>query len=115
MENLENSMDNAAFQKFTNDFFSIKRSDKYFCGTWSDMIIEQTLMKSSKSREDFTRGRSTSESVLNKWVYGLVTASNISEGLEKFCGLFFHSGEQHVDARKSRIKKDVEDVHKLLD
>ncbi|KAL6438744.1 hypothetical protein ACFW04_004618 [Cataglyphis niger] len=103
MENLKDSMDNTAFQKFmNNDFFSVKRSDKYFCGIWSDMIIEQTLMKSSKSREDFARGRSTSESVLNKW-------------RRKFCGFSFHSGEQHVDARKSRTKRDVEDVHKLLD
>jgi len=115
MENLENTMDNAAFQKFTNNFFSIKRSNKFFCGTWSDMIIEQSLMKSSKSKGGFTRGRSTNESVLNKWVNGLLTASNISEGLEHFCGLYFHSGEQHVDASDARIKRDVEDVKKLLD
>jgi len=115
MENLENTMDNVVFQKFTKNFFSIKRSNKYFSGTWSDMIIEQSLMKSSKSKGGFTRGRSTNESVLNKWVNGLLTASNISEGLEHFCGLYFHSGEQHVDASDARIKRDVEDVKKLLD
>jgi len=44
--------------------------------------------------------------------YGLLTASNISEGLEHFCVLYFHSGEQHVDASDARIKRDVK---KLLD
>jgi hypothetical protein len=71
-------------------------------------------MKSSKIKGGFTHGRSTNESVLNKWVYGLLTASNISESLEKFCRISFNSGEQHVDARVSRIKRDNEDVQKLL-
>ncbi|KMQ87541.1 hypothetical protein RF55_13145 [Lasius niger] len=113
MQKLESSMENEAYKKFTNNFFSIKRSDKYFCGTWSDMVIEQSLMKSSKSKEGFTRGRSTKESVLSKWIFGLLTASNISEGLESFCELSFDTGEQHVDARDSRVKKDDADVQKL--
>lgn len=78
-------MDSETFEKFTNNFFTVKRSNKYFCGTWSDQIIAQTLMKSSKIKEDFTHGRSTNETVLIKWVYGLLTVSNISESLEKFC------------------------------
>jgi len=73
-------MENKACKKFTNNFFSIKRSDKYFCGTWSDMVIEQSLMKSSKSKEGFTRGRSTKESVLSKWIFGLLTAIIIRLG-----------------------------------
>jgi len=71
-------------------------------------------MKSSKIKGGFTHGRSTNESVLNKWVYGVLTASNIYESLEKFCQISFHSGEQHVDARVSRIKSDNVDVQKLL-
>jgi len=81
---------------------------------WSDQIIEQTLMKSSKIKGGFTHGRSTNKSVLNKWVYGLLTASNISESLENFYQISFHSGEQHVDARISRIKRDNVDIQKIL-
>lgn len=82
-------------------------------GTWSNMVIEQSLMKFSKSKEDFTRGKSTKESVLSKWIFGLLTASNISEGLESFCELSFNTEEQHVDARDFRVKKDDADVQKL--
>jgi len=102
IQNLENIIDNAAFQKFTKNFFSIKRSNKHFCGTWSNMVIEQSLMKSSKSKGGFTHGRST-----NLYICIFV--------LEHFCGLYFQSGGQHVDASDTRIKRDVQDVKKKLD
>ena len=85
MENLENTMDRDSFKKFTGNFFTIKRSEQFFSGTSSDMVIEQTLMKSSKMQRGLVHGRSTKESALTKFVLGLLSASNISEGLENFC------------------------------
>lgn len=62
MENLDTFMNKEAMEKFTKNFFSVKRSNKYFCGMsqhmLSDMSIEQSIMKSMKSREGFTHGRS---------------------------------------------------------
>ncbi|GBL72483.1 hypothetical protein AVEN_115397-1 [Araneus ventricosus] len=77
------------------------------------MVIEQSLMKSSKMQGSFMHGRSTKENVLTKFVVGLLSASNISEGLENFCGLSFASEEKHVDSWESRVKLDQEDVKKL--
>ena len=105
MGKLKLSMDEGNFKKFTADFFTIKRSDKFFCGILNDMVIEQSLMKSSKVQGGFVHGRSTKDSVLTKFVVGLVSASNVTEGLEKFCEISFVSGEQHVDARESQGKE----------
>ena len=70
-------------------------------------------MKSSKMQEGFVHGRSTKYSVLTKFVVGLVKANNVSEVLEKFCEVSFESGEQHVDARESRVKRDQKNVNKV--
>ena len=39
----------AVFQKFVNGFHVIRRSDQYWAGLGSDLVIKQTLMRSLKS------------------------------------------------------------------
>ncbi|XP_023226447.1 uncharacterized protein LOC111627117 [Centruroides sculpturatus] len=51
------------FQKVYQQFFTIKWSDKFFCGTSSDMVIEQSLVKSVKIQGRVIHGRSAKESV----------------------------------------------------
>lgn len=41
MLKLQNVMEKSVFEKFTKGFFTIRRSDKLSCGTWSDMVIKQ--------------------------------------------------------------------------
>lgn len=48
------------------------------------MIIEQSLMKSIKTDGGVARGRSTQESVLSKWIYGMYTTNAICEGTKNF-------------------------------
>lgn len=47
MQKINNSM-NEKFRKFINEFFTIRRTDKFWSDIYSDMTIEQTLMKSMK-------------------------------------------------------------------
>ena len=50
MLTLEEKMDPAEYQRFTSQGdFAVRHSDKLFAGIWSDMTIEQTLMKSVES------------------------------------------------------------------
>lgn len=45
MLTLQEKMDPEEFVKFTTQgYFTIRRSDKFWCGIWSDMTIEQVLM-----------------------------------------------------------------------
>ena len=71
MIKLEGTMDAQTFENFKNGFFTVKRTEKFNSGTWTDMVIEQSLMKSMKTEGDVSRGRSTQESVLCKWVYAM--------------------------------------------
>ena len=42
----------------------IRRSERYWAGLWPDLIIEQVLMKSLKSRGGLTHGTGLTESVI---------------------------------------------------
>uniref|UniRef100_A0A1B6EQB8 Uncharacterized protein n=1 Tax=Cuerna arida TaxID=1464854 RepID=A0A1B6EQB8_9HEMI len=103
------------YEKFTSQgFFTIRRTDKFWSGTWTDMTIEQSLMKLMKSRGGVTHGRGVSESVLAMWTLGMVATQNICEEVERFCNVSFTTSEQHVELRTSRINRDNRNVNKLV-
>ena len=61
MLNLANSMAPDEKNRFTSrGFFTVRRSDKYWCDIWTDMTIEQVLMRSLKTTVGLTRGRGIS-------------------------------------------------------
>ena len=45
-------------------YHTIRRSNTFWGGLWSDLIIEQVLMRSMKSRGGLSRGRGMSENVI---------------------------------------------------
>ena len=58
-------------------YFTINRTASRWAGVWSDMTIEQTLMRSIKSSGGLTRGRGITDSVLAKWDGGSPGATAI--------------------------------------
>uniref|UniRef100_A0A2S2PKW0 Uncharacterized protein n=1 Tax=Schizaphis graminum TaxID=13262 RepID=A0A2S2PKW0_SCHGA len=79
------------------------------------MIIEQTMMKSMKTDGGVARGRSTQESVLSRWVYGMHSMNTVCNGLEELSNVKMNTTDQHVDASDSRLKRDINDQKKLLE
>lgn len=64
MTNLSDRMTEEEFSLFTShSYFSVRRTKKVFSGTWTDMILEQNLMRSLKVSGGITHGRDTSDSV----------------------------------------------------
>ena len=114
MEKLKETMKPEEFDKFTKEsFFTIRRSDKYWCGVWTDMVIEQTLMKNLKSVGGVSHGRGFTDSVLNRWICGLPIAHHICEAMEQFCNVQAVSSNQHVELRGRRIEFD-EKIRKIF-
>lgn len=57
------------FKKFSDDsLFTVRRTNKFWSGTWSDMVIEQDLMRQIKVRGGLTHGRGTTDPSLDKWI-----------------------------------------------
>ena len=108
-------MDPADYENYTQEgFFTARRTDKFFAGVVSDQTIEQTLMRAmSVEGGPFKRG--ASESVVYKWIRGVIYTKDIIDGTEDFCGISFKKSCQHVDTRDSWIKRDTEDVNNIFE
>lgn len=98
MHNLKDKMILEEYKTFTADgIFTIRRTNKFWSGTWSDMTIEQSLMKNMKTTGGLTRGRGVTDSVLSRWTMGMTALEHVCEELEKFCDVVFDSSEQHIN------------------
>ena len=89
-----------------NGLHAVRRSDRYWNGLWSDLTIEQTLMRSIKTRGGLTRGRGMSESVRHLWVLSLSHCAGVHDAMMDLSGLTVKTSEQHTWPRR---KRDLED------
>lgn len=92
--------DDYEFTRFTEGFFTIRRTDKFWSGVWSDMTIEHVLMRSMKTQGGLTHGRGLSESVLTKFVLTMIILVEVCNAMENFCNVSFATTEQHIDSRE---------------
>lgn len=116
MVDLKSTLTHEDYDRFVlKGFFTVRRSEKFWSGIWSDMTIEQTLMRSMKTVGGVSRGRGITDSVLVKWISSMPAIVEVSLQIEQFCGVTFVTTEQHVDARLSRIRRDDSDVLKFVD
>ena len=94
-------------QKFQQGFHAVRRSERYcWAGLWSDLIIEQTLMRSIKTRGGLTRGRGMNEDVRHLWVLSLSDSADIHQAMMDVSGLIVKSSEQHVEMGMARRSRD---------
>lgn len=114
MVTIQDRMDPREYKRFTTDgYFTIRRSEKFWSGIWSDMSIEQVLMRAMKSYGGLTRGRGVSDSVLARWTLGMLCLQSICEEIELFADVRSETSEQHVDMRPTRVVRDNMDIGKL--
>lgn len=93
------------FRQFTEEgFFTVRRSNKPWCGIWTDMATEQTLNRFFGT--DLKHGRGTTASVLTKYFANMPTRYEILQGLETYSGITTTNSEQHKDLPDSRMNTD---------
>ena len=103
------------FDNFLNcRYFTIRCSNRYWSGIWTDITIEQVLMRSMKSSGGLTHGRGITDSIVLKWILSSIIVSEVSNEMEKFCNVSYSTSEQHVDTSASRINRDLSDLSKLV-
>ena len=100
--------------EFCQGNHAVRRSKRFWAGLWSDLVIEQTLMRSIKSRGGLTRGRGVSESVRHLWVLTLNNAAGIHQAMTNLTKMTINSSEQHVEMGTARKKQDHKDCEKFL-
>lgn len=71
-----------------SQYFTIRSTEKYWSGVWSDMTIEQMLMRSMHAAGGLTHGRGMKDSVINQWIHALSASSQICDALEFFADVY---------------------------
>lgn len=112
MNNLQRVMSADEYEKFTTDgCFTIRRQNKEWSGIWTDMNIEQILMRSMKTEGGLTRGRGYSDETVMRWIICAPVSSDIATAVEDFAGISNETSEQHKDLRDSSMKKDTHHIN----
>lgn len=111
MKELPLKLDPFIYDKFVNQsMFTVRRSRKFYCGNWTDMTVEQSLMRELKLPGGITHGRGFTESVAAQFLGSTVNVREVCNAMESFCNVSYASSEQHVDFRLTRILRDNSDL-----
>ena len=102
------------YNKFANGDFAIRRTENFFSGISADLTIEQTLMRSLKSRSGLTRGGGLSEVRRNVWLQAAPTVATIKNDLRSCTGVRRESSEQHKDVGLTKKERDVRNAYEFV-
>ena len=91
-------------------FHIVRRSSIQWAGLWTDLTIEQVMMRSIKSRGGLTRGRGITESVRLQWIYSMHKYAGIHDAMTQLTNLTLNASEQHVELGPSRSQRDFKDL-----
>ena len=97
-----------------HSFQSVRRSDRAWAGIWTDLAIEQILMRALKSHGGLTRGRGFTESVRLTWIHTMHRSAGVHQAMMSLKGLYRHTSKQHVERGKSRLNRDMHDQDKVI-
>ena len=85
MMEIHNIMPEKEYDQFTEQgCFTIRRSDKFWDGVFSDQTIDQFLMRLLKTSGGMAGGRGITDSTLTRWVHALPQCVPICNALETF-------------------------------
>ena len=116
MKSLKDKIPEEDYTLFSNcGYFTIRRKDHFFSGNFSDIVIEQDLMRLFKCSGGMTRGRGITDSTISSFVNVMPRCIPICSFLEDFTGLTKLSSEQHkVNLRPSNISRDLKHFKSFL-
>ena len=93
---------------------TLRRSERYWAGLSTDLVIEQVLMRSLKSTGGVTRGRGMSETQMAVWLMSLPANAELNNAMQQFIGTTFATSNQHKDTNPTRTARDDSDTRKIL-
>ena len=100
-------------RRFVDGFHVVRRSNQFWAGLSSDLVIEQTLMRSLKSTGGLTRGSGMTEDMHNLWTLSAPVTSEYNSAMQDFTDMTYVTSPQHKDSTESRIKRDASDLEKI--
>ena len=78
-----------------------RRSDRFWAGLWTDLVIEQVLMRELKSCGGLTWGQGVSESVRLLWVKTMHHCASVHNAMSNLTKVLHKTSEQHTELGQS--------------
>ena len=97
---------------FVEGYHTVRMSERLWAGLWTDIVIEQVLMRSLKSRGSHTRGRGMTESVRQPWVYSMHGCAAIHDAMTSLTGSITLPVISIVEFGEARRQHDLRDMNK---
>ena len=88
----------------------VRRTSRFWAGLWTDLTIEQVMMRSVKSRGGLTRGRGVTETVLLQWIYSMHKCAAVHDAMTSLTDAKHKTSEQHTELGESRSSRDYHDL-----
>ena len=104
-----------AHRKFMEGYHVVRRSDRFWAGLSTVLIIEQVLMRSIKTHGGLTRGKGMTENQRLVWVLSMPVCASINETIQQFSGVSYETSDQHKDVSAARQARYVSDTVDLID
>ena len=102
------------YEQFThNGYHTVRRSNRFWSGIWTDLAIEQALMRSLKTRGGLTRGRGMTENVILIWVHTMHACAQVHNAMTQLTGNHHKTSNPDAELGASRIKRDNEDLENI--
>ncbi|CAH3019782.1 unnamed protein product, partial [Porites evermanni] len=98
-------------EEFLAGNFSVSRSGYPFSQVSTDMALEQSINADSKSKGGIV-GMSQSPAALERWFLAAHERTSVTTALKEMYG--DNENHQHKEAAPKRVKRDEEDVKKLI-
>ncbi len=95
-------------------YHAVRRSSREWAGLWSDLVIEQVLMRSLKGRGGLTHGRGMTENVYNTWILSMHECASVHQSMTTLTGQQHITHEQHTEMGVSRCQRDFNDLLKII-
>ena len=93
--------------------FSLQRSDRFWAGLWTDLTIEQILIRSIKNRGGLATGRGMTEEVRLIWIHSSHQSAAVHNQMTMITRMKHKTSEQHMELGRSRNIKDFKDLLKI--
>jgi len=100
------------YEQLVSGNHSIRRSDRFWAGLSTDLVTEQTMMRSIKTRGGLTRGRGMHETARETWLGTLSTCAGVRAALAHITESERGSSD-HIEVGKSRMERDLKDFCKI--
>ena len=112
MSELENRHPDV-YLKFVNGRHVVRRNIKFWAGLSSDLVIEQTLIRSLKTSGGMTYGSGMNKEQRSLWTMSMPVTAMYNMTMQDFNNLTYTTSDQHKETIDARLNRDIHDLAKI--